>query len=154
MNALFECNKDLYNQITGTEADCFYIDAKIEKFWDIVTNSTVWIKQKHFIESATSQRSKVFGTTSRELSLDSFMIDSPFATTKTCAWILIQMLWVGSVLWNTWMNCGSGFPSKMLFGCKLMGGMFVSTLQQTIDSMSGFSTCSSNKAPALKVMRM
>jgi hypothetical protein len=32
MNALYEVDKDLYNEITGTEADCFYDDAKIPSF--------------------------------------------------------------------------------------------------------------------------
>lgn len=32
MNALYEVNKDLYQQITDTDADCFYNDAKIEIF--------------------------------------------------------------------------------------------------------------------------
>ena len=32
MNALYEVNKDLYNEITGTEADCFYDDKKIGAF--------------------------------------------------------------------------------------------------------------------------
>jgi hypothetical protein len=39
MNALFECNEHLYKQITGTEADCFYVDANISKFWSAVANS-------------------------------------------------------------------------------------------------------------------
>ena len=38
MNALWICNEELYKQITGTEADCFYIDGKISKFWDAVAN--------------------------------------------------------------------------------------------------------------------
>lgn len=34
MNALFEVNRILYIQITGTEADCFYDDKKIPDFWN------------------------------------------------------------------------------------------------------------------------
>lgn len=36
MNALYELNPDLYKQITGTEADCFYQDKNIPKFWEVV----------------------------------------------------------------------------------------------------------------------
>jgi len=39
MNALFECNIKLYKQITGTDADCFYVDAKIQQFWSEIANS-------------------------------------------------------------------------------------------------------------------
>lgn len=35
MNALYELNPDLYKQITGTEADCFYQDKNIHKFWEV-----------------------------------------------------------------------------------------------------------------------
>lgn len=39
MNALFECNGKLYKQIIGTDADCFYVDAKIQQFWSEIANS-------------------------------------------------------------------------------------------------------------------
>jgi hypothetical protein len=32
MNALYEIDKDLYNEITGTDCDCFYDDKKISTF--------------------------------------------------------------------------------------------------------------------------
>lgn len=32
MNALYEVRKDLYEIITGTDADCFYNDDKIQLF--------------------------------------------------------------------------------------------------------------------------
>ena len=38
MNALHYINKDLYNQITGTEADCFYDDNKIVNFIKFLNN--------------------------------------------------------------------------------------------------------------------
>lgn len=34
MNALFIIDRDLYNKITGTDADPFYVDEKINKFWE------------------------------------------------------------------------------------------------------------------------
>ena len=34
MNALSEVNPELYKQITGTEADCFYDDEKIPTFFN------------------------------------------------------------------------------------------------------------------------
>ncbi len=36
MNALHEIDEQLYNQLCLTEADCFYVDAKITKFWDAI----------------------------------------------------------------------------------------------------------------------
>lgn len=36
MNALYSVNPDLYQEITGTDADPFYDDNKIEKFWNKV----------------------------------------------------------------------------------------------------------------------
>jgi len=32
MNALYEVSPKLYNEITGTSADCFYVDFKLHKF--------------------------------------------------------------------------------------------------------------------------
>lgn len=33
MNALFEIDLEKYREITGTEADPFYVDQNISKFW-------------------------------------------------------------------------------------------------------------------------
>jgi len=38
MNALFACDRGIYDKISGTDADCFYVDEKIEKFWEAVAN--------------------------------------------------------------------------------------------------------------------
>lgn len=34
MNRLFEHNPDLYHAISGTSADCFYVDDRIPAFWE------------------------------------------------------------------------------------------------------------------------
>ncbi len=39
MNALGEINHSLYKEITGTDADCFYLDSKIPEFFDKILNS-------------------------------------------------------------------------------------------------------------------
>lgn len=38
MNALHECSKETYDKISGTDADCFYIDAAIEKFYQHIVS--------------------------------------------------------------------------------------------------------------------
>jgi hypothetical protein len=38
MNALHEIDDQLYSQINQTDADCFYVDANIAKFWDAIVN--------------------------------------------------------------------------------------------------------------------
>jgi hypothetical protein len=38
MNALHECSKETYDKITCTDADCFYIDAAIEKFYQQIVS--------------------------------------------------------------------------------------------------------------------
>jgi hypothetical protein len=37
MNALFHVSPEMYNAITGTDADCFYDDKKLHAFWKRVT---------------------------------------------------------------------------------------------------------------------
>jgi hypothetical protein len=39
MNALHEIDADCFRAITTTEADCFYVDEKIQNFWDAVAYS-------------------------------------------------------------------------------------------------------------------
>ncbi len=39
MNALGEINMPLYKEITGTDADCFYLDSKIPEFFYKILNS-------------------------------------------------------------------------------------------------------------------
>lgn len=39
MSALNEINPDLYKEITGTDADCFYDDSKTPEFFDKILNS-------------------------------------------------------------------------------------------------------------------
>lgn len=34
MNKLFEHNLDLYHAVSGTSADCFYVDERIPAFWE------------------------------------------------------------------------------------------------------------------------
>lgn len=34
MNALYDLNPGLYNEITGTEADCFYDDKNVGRFYE------------------------------------------------------------------------------------------------------------------------
>lgn len=36
MNALHEIDVQLYLQINQTDADCFYVDANIAKFWETI----------------------------------------------------------------------------------------------------------------------
>lgn len=38
MNALYKVEKSLYDKITGTNADPFYDDSKINVFWQVVNN--------------------------------------------------------------------------------------------------------------------
>lgn len=40
MNALFKINQHLYNEITGTSADCFYNDANIRQFDNVVQEAS------------------------------------------------------------------------------------------------------------------
>jgi hypothetical protein len=39
MNALHEVDANMYKQIDQTDADCFYQDARIEKFWNIIAHA-------------------------------------------------------------------------------------------------------------------
>ena len=39
MNALFEIDLEKYHEITGTEADPFYCDQNISKFWSKLSES-------------------------------------------------------------------------------------------------------------------
>lgn len=41
MNALSEVEKRLYSDITGTDADCFYDDEKIDAFWNRIIEKTL-----------------------------------------------------------------------------------------------------------------
>jgi len=36
MNALHTIDEQLYTQLCLTEADCFYVEANIAKFWDAI----------------------------------------------------------------------------------------------------------------------
>ncbi len=36
MNAIYDVDLELYNKITGTDADCFYVDSKMSKTWDVI----------------------------------------------------------------------------------------------------------------------
>lgn len=38
MNALHECSPETYDKISCTDADCFYIDAAIEKFYQHIVS--------------------------------------------------------------------------------------------------------------------
>lgn len=37
MNALADIDPALYRKITGTDADCFYLDSHIPAFWEAVS---------------------------------------------------------------------------------------------------------------------